>query len=88
MNATLIPSKGFEVSAKMGRNSEKRAQSPSYTSPHLQFFRIIHCYLNGAKAAVEGLMLFLFSGFLQGAAITRKIDLFMLQFYLFPTKLL
>lgn len=33
------------------------------SSPHLQFFKIIHCNLNGTKAAVEGWMLFLFSGF-------------------------
>jgi len=43
------------------------------SSPHLQFFKITHCNLNGTKAAVEGSMLFLFSGFLQGAAITREL---------------
>lgn len=70
---TLILGKGFERSAKMGRNFEKRVKSPSYIITHLQFFKITHCNLNGTKAAVEGLMLFLFSGFLQGAAITREL---------------
>lgn len=70
---TLILGKGFEISTKIGKNFEKRAKIHLTSSPHLQFFEIIHCNLNGTKAAIEGLMLFLFSGFLQGAAITRKI---------------
>lgn len=71
---TLILGKGFEISTKIGKKTLKRELKVHLTSsPHLQFFKIIHCNLNGTKAATEGLMLFLFSGFLQGTAITRKI---------------
>lgn len=70
---TVILGKAFEISTKIRRNFERRTKVHLTSSPHLQFFKIIYCNLNGTKAAVAGLMLFLFSGFLRGAAITRKI---------------
>lgn len=54
----VILGKAFEISTKLEETLKGELKVHLTSSPHLQFFKIIYCNLNGTKAAVAGLMLF------------------------------